>query len=273
MIAFSCNAQQQVTDLEADVSVSQPDYAIGAGPVVVVDTVHENFHTAGGRFAPFAGLLRNDGFVVTDGNSRTVTDSLSKIGILVISNAYPINGGDAFSTNEISGIKQFVERGGSLLLIADHAPFPLAVLELAAAFGIRFQDVYAGGKSSDIFRKGAGLMEHPITKDVDQVRTFGGSAFTIEGIQHSPILVMNSDWSIQKLKGDRLSEKSSAAGLLQGALLQFGKGRIAVFGEAAMFTAQKIGREKMGFHAKGAEDNKQFILNLMRWLGEPASDR
>jgi hypothetical protein len=274
LIAFSCNAQHQVTDLDADVSVPRPAYAIGEGPVVVIDTAHANFHTASDRYGPFASLLRNDGFVVGDGTSASIADTLSGIKILVISNAYPVNDGNMFSTDEIAAIKTFVEHGGSLLLIADHAPFPLAVMDLAAAFGIRWYNVYAGDKESDIFKKGKGLMEHPITKDIEQVRTFGGSAFTIEGVPHIPILVMNSDWTLQTLEGTGLSEKSPAAGLLQGALIEFGHGRIAVFGEAAMFTAQKIGREKMGFHAKGAEDNGQFILNLMHWLsGEGFPDR
>jgi hypothetical protein len=57
---------------------------------------------------------------------------------------------------------------------------------------------------------------------------------------------------------------------LQAAVMPMGKGRIAVFGEAAMFSSQVIGRSnppfRFGFTAKGAEQNKQFILNLMQWL-------
>jgi hypothetical protein len=49
-----------------------------------------------------------------------------------------------------------------------------------------------------------------------------------------------------------------------------GKGRLAVFGEAAMFSAQIMrgGNPPFrgGFNAKGAEQNKQFILNLVQWL-------
>ena len=268
LLICGCNAQQQVTDLDADVSVPRPAYEIGEGPLVVIDTAHANFHTASDRYGPFASLLRNEGFMVNDGNAGSIEDTLRNIDVLVISNAYPINDQDAFDRTEIKAIKTFVERGGSLLLIADHAPFPLAVMDLASSFGIRWQNVYASDKDADIFKKGKGLMENPITKDIDQVRTFGGSAFIIESVPHIPILVMNSEWSLQTLEGDRLGEKSPATGLLQGALIEFGKGRIAVFGEAAMFTAQRYGREKMGFHAKGAEQNREFILNVMRWLGD-----
>ena len=54
----------------------------------------------------------------------------------------------------------------------------------------------------------------------------------------------------------------------QGATLEFYKGRIAVFGEAAMFTAQysKANNVWFGLKARGAEQNEQFLLNIMHWL-------
>jgi hypothetical protein len=62
--------------------------------------------------------------------------------------------------------------------------------------------------------------------------------------------------------------RASAEGMLQGATLRFGKGRVAVFGEAAMFSAQRAGpaRLPMGMNAPSAGQNAQFLLNLMHWL-------
>ena len=58
----------------------------------------------------------------------------------------------------------------------------------------------------------------------------------------------------------------------QGAILEFGKGKIAVFGEAAMFTAQTITNDsvtyKFGFHSEQAPNNIQFIRNLIYWLSK-----
>lgn len=50
--------------------------------------------------------------------------------------------------------------------------------------------------------------------------------------------------------------------------MPFGSGRAAFFGEAAMFSAQLGGRERapMGMNAPMAEQNFQFVLNLMHWL-------
>jgi hypothetical protein len=59
-----------------------------------------------------------------------------------------------------------------------------------------------------------------------------------------------------------------------------GRGRVAVFGEAAMFTAQLAGPERtpVGMNDPAAARNAQLLLNLMRWLagaegGEAAERR
>ena len=59
-----------------------------------------------------------------------------------------------------------------------------------------------------------------------------------------------------------------AAGKMQGATLSQGKGRAAVFGEAGLFTAQDAGGAKLGFNAPDAPENKQFVLNVVRWLAQ-----
>src|SRR5262245_56816685 len=80
-------AAQQVADPLVDLSVAHPAYARGAGPHVVIDGAHHNFHTVDGRYAPFAQMLRNVGFVV-DGSTAAFTDaSLANVKVLVIANA------------------------------------------------------------------------------------------------------------------------------------------------------------------------------------------
>ena len=50
--------------------------------------------------------------------------------------------------------------------------------------------------------------------------------------------------------------------------LTIGRGRVAVFGEAAMFSAQVSGPERrpMGMNRPTAAQNPQFLLNVMHWL-------
>jgi hypothetical protein len=56
--------------------------------------------------------------------------------------------------------------------------------------------------------------------------------------------------------------------MLQGVALGVGSGRVAMFGEAAMFTAQRSGPEgrPMGMNHPDAPHNAQFVLNVLRWL-------
>ena len=50
--------------------------------------------------------------------------------------------------------------------------------------------------------------------------------------------------------------------------MKVGKGRVAVFGEAGMFTAQLAGPKQrpMGMNAPEAKQNHQLLLNVMHWL-------
>jgi hypothetical protein len=58
-------------------------------------------------------------------------------------------------------------------------------------------------------------------------------------------------------------------GRAQGIAMPFGRGRVAVFGEAAMFSAQVAtidGKSfKAGMNVPG-NDDRQFALNVMHWL-------
>ena len=57
-------------------------------------------------------------------------------------------------------------------------------------------------------------------------------------------------------------------GWSQGACKKYGKGKIVVFGEAAMFTAQLAGPNKrpIGMNSPDAQENHQLLLNIIHWL-------
>lgn len=56
---------------------------------------------------------------------------------------------------------------------------------------------------------------------------------------------------------------------------EIGRGRVALFGEAAMFTAQRAGPERapVGMNAPAAAQNAQLALNLVRWLTADGDSR
>lgn len=283
VLALAPAAAQQVADQDVDLSVAAPAFAIGQGPRVAIDEAHHNFHTADGRYAPFARLLRNDGFRVSGLAAPFSDESLANVDVLVIANALAAENSEewrlpnpsAFPPNEIAAVRRFVERGGALLLIADHMPMAGAASELGRAFGVEFVNGFAldGDNEPDLFtRANGGLAEDPLTEGIPQLRSFTGSAFTAPAGARAllrldaryEVLTPGVAWQISDE-----TPRVSGEGKLQGAVMEVERGRVAVFGEAAMFTAQVAGpqRAPMGLRAPGAEYNKQFALNVLRWLG------
>jgi len=287
-----CHAHSgvQQADLSFEPSIPLPVYSEGEGPVVQIDEAHFNFHTVDGRYAPFAKLLRRDGYVVQALAGPATLDRLAEGDIYVIANAiaesdqkgWKLPAEPAFTEPEIDTIRDWVEGGGSLFLIADHMPFPGSVADLAAEFDILFGNgfLYDSEDNSKLeFTRESGLAEHPITEGrtaderIDSVRTFTGQAFRVER-EFEPLLTLPPG-STLRLPSKAWNFKATtpsvpAAGMLQGAVFHFGKGRVAVFGEAAMFSAQehvtKDERVLMGMNRPDATQNPQFLLNVMHWL-------
>lgn len=273
-------------------------------PLVFIDEAHNNFHTTKGRFKPFVDVLISDGYKVQASTKRFTVEHLKDADILVIANA--LDAGrhdwtppfkDAFTTEEVLAIKSWVSQGGSLLLIADHIPFPRAVDTLSNAFGFMFSN---GHVDEFTFRADDGsLSKHtimgnltdslPLTNlefgmgelrnsslDVDsitQVKAFGGSAFQIPA-NAEPLLTLGPNtYSLTPDIPFQLNAKTPRVAMEnwhQGATLKVGEGRIAVFAEAMMFTSQiyiPTGK-KHGLVSSGAEQNEQFLLNVMQWLSE-----
>src|SRR5687767_10900747 len=118
---------QQVADTSFKPPIPNPAYRTGRGPVVMLDEAHLNFHTAEGRYKPFAELLRRDGYVVKPSLLKFSKASLRGGRILVIANPladrnrtdWTLPTPSAFTDDEVEAVRDWVRRGGSLLLIAD----------------------------------------------------------------------------------------------------------------------------------------------------------
>jgi hypothetical protein len=287
-------AAQQVADSSFHPDVGPPAFARDAGPRVVLDQAHHNFHTVDGRYLSFARLLRADGFVVSGSDGPLTARTLADVDVLVIANAlnernalqenWALPTPSAFTAEEIPAVRTWVQEGGALLLIADHMPFAGAAHDLAGAFdfdfvnGFAFEDADAGGGGPMIFRRADGsLAAHPVTDGglagdrVDSVATFTGSAFRAPPGATSlltfrpDVVSLNPDTAWTVLED---SPRTDVGGWSQGAVAEVGRGRVAVFGEAAMFSAQLAGPQgvPMGMNAPLAAQNPRFLLNLMEWL-------
>jgi len=296
-LLVGCSSSEQVPDKTYNPSVSDPVYGLGEGPVVCLDEAHNNFHTIDNRFWAFGELLRRDGYRVEASKEKFNADVLGRCSILVISNAqlesdewdnYPYPTPSAFTNAEIAAVQTWVSDGGALLLIADHMPLAGVATSLASAFGVEFNNGFAVagfdgeenrdaalGKPTIFSIETMTLIQSPITdgrtanESVTSIRSFTGQAFQApESAQ--PLLVLPEDFvSLMPEKAWEFGPDTKTipvGGWLQGAVMPFGSGRAAFFGEAAMFTAQLTGNERMGMNAPLAEQNFQFVLNVMHWL-------
>jgi hypothetical protein len=273
----------QQSDPTFDTKVANPAYASGPRhPRILFDEAHHNFHTAGGRYKPFAGLMTSDGYVVIPNREKFTPDVLHKGDILVIANALGAEGmgqpgaaNPAFSDVECDAVRGWIENGGSLLLIADHAPMGAAARGLARRLGVDMSTGAtsdpvnsSGGDTSLVFSRQNHLLgDHPITRGRDdserlnKIQTFTGTS--LKGPEGStPILKLGDSAVDMPMEA---GESKSAAGRAQGLAFPLGKGRVVVMGEAAELSAQTAGGEKFGMNVPGI-DNRQLALNIMHWL-------
>lgn len=283
---------QQVPDTTYRPTVVAPAYPPEGGPTVAIDAAHHNFHTMDGRYRAFASLLGRDGYRVRSNDRPFSSASLATMDVLVISNALheqsaegfaPLPNLSAFTDAEIVAVESWVAQGGSLLLIADHMPIAGHAEALAAAFGIRFHNgfVFGGGGGGQItFRRSDGSLATSAVTDgrgpsehVDSVTSFTGQAFRLDpGLDAEPLMTVPEGYTLLlptvAWQFSESTPRIPAANLLQGALLRHGRGRVAVFGEAAMFSAQLAGLQgpPMGMNDPAAGQNYLFVLNVLHWL-------
>lgn len=284
-------SKAQRADYGWNPAVSRPTFPHGH-PRAVVDEAHYNASTAGvgSRYYPFARLLRADGYEVQKGTRSFSQGSLDGVHVLVVANAggapkpqflginIPVRtskdrGDPAFTADEIRAVRAWVEEGGSLLLIADHAPFGAAAEAMGAAFGVKMYKgfVEVPNELSDpllFSRENGRLGEHPILSGdgsktaIRRVMTFTGQS--LDGPAEATVLLRLPESAVEYVPtGSEL--KPQPAGKAQGLALSVGRGRVVVLGEAAMMTAQVADGKPFGMNIPG-NDNRQLALNIMHWL-------
>jgi hypothetical protein len=288
MLSFSMNGQQ-VSDTAYRPAITNPVYSPGKGPVVFIDEGHHNFHTRSERYLPFARLLEKDGYRTESYSGSFEPDKLSKGRILVISNA--LNEANvtnwykpvlpAFSAAETETVRKWVEEGGSLFLIADHMPMGGAAAGMAKAFGFEFNDGFALDTARPcpaLFCRAAGTLKDNVITDgrdrterVDTVFSFTGQAFPVpDGA--TAILCFDDNYRLLLTDTagvfDSNTRYEDITGWSQLAYMRYGKGRVVMSGEAAMFTAQLAGPQRYpaGMNSPYARENYKLLLNIIHWL-------
>lgn len=279
---------QQVPDTTFSTGIEHPEYTIGTGPVLCLDSAHNNFHTAGGGYAPFARVARKDGYQVKDFNlSPDDIKDLESCDIYMVVN--PVHESDlnewvlpnpsAFSENEIQVINEWVEKGGSFFMIADHMPFGGAAGDLGRSFGFEYSNGFAmldkPQNSSDWFTKDNGRLQTTVLSgaEMDSIISYTGSAFRYPEEAQAILTFKSKDYSLEPDTAWRFTENTPSISLedyAQGAFMPYKKGKVVMWGEAAMFTAQLFtnnqGTFKFGLNAPEARQNLNLLLNILHWL-------
>lgn len=291
------NPSGQFADSDYDTKVAHPAYT-NEHPKVLFDEAHHNIHTSKGLYSPFANLITSDGYQVIRNTEPFSQKTLNNYSTLVISNALTedeVAGSSAFTDAECDAVRDWVQAGGSLLLITDHAPTGSAAESLAQRFNVEMSkgmtedsknsDAASNDTSQLVFTSENGLLlEHPIIQGrvasevVKRVMTFTGQS--LKGPANSTAFMKLGDSAVDRPATIRFEKSGSdknvlitygdpvpATGRAQGLALEFGKGRVVILGEAAMLTAQRDGKTKkpFGMNVPGI-DNRQLALNIMHWL-------
>ena len=280
-------SSQVIVDTTFNFSISYPTI-LNKKIRVAIDASHYNLHTANGGFRPLAKLLKNDGYDIVDFNKKIVTVSdLEGIDIFITANARPENrthfniqgSKNAYKEDEISVLKKWVSNGGSLLIIADHMPFAGAAENLIKAFDFNIINGFVGYKNQwppNIFNVLNGTLQNNFFNSfmlkVDSLATYTGSAFQIPKKAYNilkfnhldTLIIPDTAWVFRAF-----NKKINLENFSQGSVLEFGKGKVSIFGEAAMFTAQILTEDnlKVGLNNENyGRGNILFVLNLFHYL-------
>jgi len=292
MFAVPSHAQQ-IADPEFKPTVAHPAYSKN-GPRVLFDEAHNNFHTTHGRYKPFADLLTEDGYYVVASRKPFTQESLATFKVMVIADALGAEEMDddgavhpAFTDEECDEVRDWVCGGGALLLIVDRAPFNGAADTLAKRFNVDLSKgptvdqahVTADRDNPGLVvssRESGLLLDHPITggrNDSEKInRVIALTGQTLKGPDGSTTFL-----KIAAAVSDPKPADASAGGvtgMAQGIAFKFGKGRVVVLGEAAMLSAQIVGRDRrpVGMNYPDV-DNKQLALNIVHWLSGALRER
>ena len=226
---------------------------VSARDVVVFDNSREQFWTPfdAGFFgySELSVALNEAGFLVTESNIP-VTYSLSfepAGSVLVMGPA----AGQAYTKKEIAAIVQYVQNGGALLILAEEA---LAGTEnfqnsLAAQFGMRFRGTTVVDSAHSI-------------KDTNGDWLFAKSdLFGLNSVcLTKPVPMFITGSAIHCLASAPTSKPPKA---IIGAVVEFGKGRVACIGDSQFLI--NGGKNEIGI---GCAQNKEFAVALFSWLAD-----
>jgi hypothetical protein len=277
---------QQRNDSTFDVRIAAPAH-VTRHPRLLIDAAHNNvFSTSTNRIEPLAQMLRADGFVLDTTGSPFTRESLTGSDLLVVltatGQAAQFAVAPAFTPAEIDAVYDWVTGGGALLFCLDHYPFASSGRQLAERFGVEvflgyvadsvgFDRAHGDSRTPVYSRSNGGLSSgHAIIRGrnpqerLERVAVFGGLSLT--GPAGSSVLLRVASSAVNL--GDR-GQPGEGLGEAQAIALEPGRGRVVITADCTMWTSQvsvvQGTQVRLGM-ARQDLDNRQFALNVARWL-------
>lgn len=281
-----CLQAQMINDPSFDSKVLQPYYKNAQGPKVLIDGGHHNFFIQRSLMNPFIDLIKSDGYNPQIDSLPITKKHLSTYNIVVLNPAYPFDYGTkkelgdlkAYSKEEIDHIYNYVNKGGSLLILTEKSPMINAMEPLLNKFGITatygtiadtlHQDKQFGKNVIHYSRENGMLtVNHPILKgrnaseEINHIVMITGSAF--KGKDYINILPTSSAAQMGNAGVFTPVEQGSSVGLAG----KVGKGKLVILSDTEIFIAMLFGKDKVKVGMQMPNyDLKQFALNIMHWL-------
>ncbi len=293
-------ASCQEPDLPASSKSGDRSLESSIGPVIAFDNGHNNSWFRD-EFGVMEEYLSAEGFLVRQHLGAFTRENLNGVHILHITNAlapenlnnWSLPTPSAFTPEEIEVLYDWVNDGGSLLMVIEHMPFGGSFEDLAGAFGIEVSNGFAvderflSGYSEEViaeagylvFRRTDGiLVNHPILDDTESYGRIEflaadvGSAFRLPAYAFSLITFGPTILSLEpevSWEFDSETARRRVTDWSQAGVIEVGKGRVAVLGDNFLFIAPAFLAPGHWESEKDAEfgiHNAQFTLNLLHWL-------
>lgn len=226
-----------------------PRFSSDERPTVLIDAAHDNLHKSDGSFRSLAAMASQDGLVVRDLLGTLSEEELDGADLFVVGNALR-----RFSDGEVELLAEWVESGGSLLLVSDHRPYSEVSAPLATRLGF---DPFLGRaverprRLPDLFTSAQNSLRFPDGSSPDDVvvATMTGHAFLAPPTA-VPLLTLRGDW-VGVTEG---GEERPLDGWFQGAALPVGSGRVVFLAEARVLADLSL------------RDNAVFARAILEWL-------
>ncbi|MFM2400921.1 MAG: hypothetical protein RI950_437 [Bacteroidota bacterium] len=288
LVSSFCLQAQMINDPSFDSKVLQPFYKNNSGPKVLIDGGHHNFFVQKSLMNPFVDLVKSDGYNPQIDSLPFTKKHLATYGVVVLDAAFPFDYGTkrelgdmkAYSTEEIELIYNYVNKGGSLLILAEKSPMINAMESLLNKFGITasygtiadtlYQDKKFGKNVIHYSKENGRLTgDHPILKgrnaseEINHIVMITGSAF--KGKDYTNLLPTSSAAQMGNAGVFTPVEQGSSMGLAG----KVGKGKLVVLSDTEIFIAMLFSKDKVKVGMQMPEyDLKQFALNIMHWLSK-----